>query len=150
VAAKAENWSKVNSFGGAVIGQRHLYESIDEGRPGDDGDYIPKDFADWRQIPSEALEQKELRDALTKALNSLPEKYRTVLILRDVQHLSITEAAQILGITEAKGEDPSVPRPAANARRARARLRRDHRTEIPGGASHLIEVKRKLERGVLG
>jgi len=70
--------------------RRHLYESIEEGRLGDDGHYTPRDFADWREIPSEALEQKELRNALTKALNSLPEKYRTVLILRDVQHLSIT------------------------------------------------------------
>ena len=81
--------------------RRHLYESIEEGRLGDDGDYVPQDFADWREIPSEALEQKELRKALTKALDSLPEKYRTVLILRDVQHLSITETAQVLGLSEA-------------------------------------------------
>ena len=77
------------------------YESIEEGRLGDDGEYTPQDFADWREIPSEALEQKELRKALTKALDSLHEKYRTVLILRDVQHLSITETAQVLGLSEA-------------------------------------------------
>jgi RNA polymerase sigma-70 factor (ECF subfamily) len=81
--------------------RRHLYESIEEGRLGDEGDYTPRDFADWREIPSEALEQKELRNALTKALDSLPEKYRTVLILRDVQHLSIAETAQVLGLSEA-------------------------------------------------
>jgi RNA polymerase sigma-70 factor (ECF subfamily) len=81
--------------------RRHLYESLKEGQQTDDGDYTPRDFADWREIPSEALEQKELRDALVKALNSLPEKYRTVLVLRDVQHLSITETAQALGISEA-------------------------------------------------
>jgi len=39
--------------------------------------------------------------ALTRALDSLPEKYRTVLILRDIQHLSITETAQVLGLSEA-------------------------------------------------
>ena len=81
--------------------RRHLYESLEEGQRTDDGDYLPKDFADWREIPSEALEQKELRGALTKALDSLPEKYRTVLILRDVQHLSIAETAQALGLSEA-------------------------------------------------
>jgi RNA polymerase sigma-70 factor (ECF subfamily) len=81
--------------------RRHLYESIDEGQQRDEGDYIPKDFADWREIPSEALEQRELREALTRALESLPEKYRTVLILRDVQHLSINETAQALGLSEA-------------------------------------------------
>lgn len=81
--------------------RRHLYESIDQGQQNDDGDYIPKDFADWREIPSQALERRELRDALAKALESLPEKYREILILRDVNHLSITETAQILGLSEA-------------------------------------------------
>ena len=81
--------------------RRHLYESIEQGQQSDDGDYIPKDFADWREIPSQALERRELRDALTRALESLPEKYRTILILRDVNHLSITETAQILRLSEA-------------------------------------------------
>lgn len=80
--------------------RRHLYESIENGQRTDDGDYIPTDFADWREIPSETLEQAELREALQQALMSLPEKYRTVLILRDVQQLSIAETAQVLGITE--------------------------------------------------
>jgi len=80
--------------------RRHLYESIEAGQQNDEGDYIPTDFADWREIPSEALEQAELREALKKSLMSLPEKYRTVLMLRDVQHLSIAETAQALGITE--------------------------------------------------
>jgi RNA polymerase sigma-70 factor, ECF subfamily len=80
--------------------RRHLYESIDEGQQNDEGDYIPKDFADWREIPSEALEQKELRGALLRAMDSLPKKYRAVLILRDVQHLSINETAKVLGISE--------------------------------------------------
>ena len=81
--------------------RHNLYESMDEGQQNDECDYIPKDFADWREIPSEALEQRELREALTKALESLPEKYRTVLILRDVQHLSIHETARVLGLTKA-------------------------------------------------
>ncbi len=80
--------------------RRHLYESVDEGQQTDEGDYIPTDFADWREIPSEALEQSELREALNKALQSLPEKYRAVLVLRDVQQMSIAEAAQALGISE--------------------------------------------------
>jgi RNA polymerase sigma-70 factor (ECF subfamily) len=81
--------------------RRHLYESLEEGPRSDDGEYIPKDYADWREIPSEALEQKELRVALIKALNSLPEKYRVVLVLRDVQQLSIAETSQALGLSEA-------------------------------------------------
>jgi len=78
--------------------RKRLYESIDEPENGEDGDYFPRDFADWREIPSEALERKELRDALQRAMASLPAKYREVLILRDIQHLSIEETAQVLGI----------------------------------------------------
>lgn len=81
--------------------RRHLYESLDSARENEEGDYIPRDFADWREIPSEALQQKQLREALTKALDSLAPKYRQVLVLRDVQQLSIKETAEILGISEA-------------------------------------------------
>ena len=82
--------------------RRHLYDSLDEPRKGEDeGDYIPRDFADWREIPSEALENSRLRDALKKALASLSPKYRQVLVLRDVEHLNIAETAKLIGITEA-------------------------------------------------
>ena len=81
--------------------RRHLYESIDPEREDEEGDYKPRDFADWREIPSEELQRKELREALKRAMASLAPKYREVLILRDVQHVSIAETAKILGITEA-------------------------------------------------
>ena len=81
--------------------RKNLYESIDEGKSNEEGDYIPLDFADWREIPSEALERDQLKRALAKALASLGEKYREVFVLRDVQRLSITETANLLGITEA-------------------------------------------------
>jgi RNA polymerase sigma-70 factor, ECF subfamily len=80
--------------------RRHLYESIDEARTDEEGDYSPKDFADWREIPSETLKRDELRNALKRALASLPLKYREVFILRDIQNLSIEETAEILGISE--------------------------------------------------
>lgn len=81
--------------------RRHLYDSIDAGQPSDDGDYIPMDFADWREIPSEALEQQQLRDALNNAILALPEKHRSVFILRDVQQMSIEETAKALGLSTA-------------------------------------------------
>jgi RNA polymerase sigma-70 factor, ECF subfamily len=67
----------------------------------DEGNYIPKDFADWREIPSETLERKEIRQKLAEALESLAEKYREVFVLRDMQHLSIEETAKTLEITPA-------------------------------------------------
>jgi len=40
-----------------------LHDSIDEEKEGEEGHYAPIDLADWREIPSEALERKELRAA---------------------------------------------------------------------------------------
>jgi RNA polymerase sigma-70 factor (ECF subfamily) len=79
----------------------HLYESLDEPADTEEGDYMPRDTADWREIPSEALERAELREALQKAIAGLAPKYREVFMLRDVDNLSIAETAQALGITEA-------------------------------------------------
>jgi len=64
-----------------------------------DSDYTPAVLTDWREIPSEALERKELRALLRRGLDELPEKYREVLISRDVRELNIEETAQLLGIS---------------------------------------------------
>jgi RNA polymerase sigma-70 factor (ECF subfamily) len=80
--------------------RRHLYESVDEQRTDDEGEYFPKDFADWREVPSEALQRAELREALRRAIAALPLKYREVFVLRDIQNRSTEETAEILGITE--------------------------------------------------
>ena len=81
--------------------RKHLYESTDEPLTDDSGEYHPKDFADWREIPSEALQRKELRQALQRAMQDLKPIYREVLVLRDVQNLNIEDTAKILGISEA-------------------------------------------------
>jgi len=78
----------------------HLYESIDDQQQTEEGDFWPRDFADWRPIPSELLEQNEIRQTVQDAINSLSPSYREALVLRDVQHLSIKETSTILGISE--------------------------------------------------
>jgi len=70
-------------------------------REGVEGNYVPRDFADWREIPSETLERKEIRDKLAEALESLGHIYRDVFVLRDMQHLSIEESARALGVSAA-------------------------------------------------
>src|ERR1700751_3578583 len=77
-----------------------IMEPIGE-REEEDGSYTPRDFADWREIPSEALERKEIRSKLASAVAALAEKYRQVFVLRDVQHMSIEETAEALGISQA-------------------------------------------------
>jgi RNA polymerase sigma-70 factor, ECF subfamily len=79
----------------------HLYESMDDQEQNEDGDFWPRDYADWRPIPSELLEQTEIRQTVHDAINSLSTAYREVLILRDVQRLTIKEATEILGISAA-------------------------------------------------
>jgi RNA polymerase sigma-70 factor (ECF subfamily) len=77
-----------------------LHQSLDEGSASQDSEYMPMDLADWREIPSEALERKELRQRIEETLETLRPIYREVLVLRDIQHLSIAETAQALGISE--------------------------------------------------
>jgi RNA polymerase sigma-70 factor (ECF subfamily) len=70
-------------------------------RQDEEGNYTPRDFADWREVPLETLERKEVRQKLAEALASLGEKYRETFVLRDMQQLSIEETAKALGISTA-------------------------------------------------
>lgn len=65
------------------------------------GEYTPLQIADWREIPSETVENQEMKAHLTAAVASLAEHYREVLILRDMNSLSIAETSKALNITEA-------------------------------------------------
>jgi RNA polymerase sigma-70 factor (ECF subfamily) len=73
-------------------------ESIEEETEAHEGDYTPAPLTDWREIPLEALERKELREALRVAVTELPSIYRQVFTLRDLEELNIEETAQALGI----------------------------------------------------
>ncbi len=73
-------------------------ESLDE--PVDEeGHASPALLRDWKEIPSEALERKEIRQLLHKAVTALPLIYREVFQLRDIEQMSVNEAAAALGIT---------------------------------------------------
>jgi RNA polymerase sigma-70 factor (ECF subfamily) len=73
-------------------------ESIEEQEEEHQGDFTPAPLTDWREIPLEALERKELREALRIAVAELPDIYRQVFILRDLEELNIEGTAQALGI----------------------------------------------------
>ena len=68
--------------------------------PTEDGerDFTPAVLTDWREIPLEALERKELKEKLQEAVKALPEKYREVFVLRDIEELNQEETAAALGI----------------------------------------------------
>jgi RNA polymerase sigma-70 factor, ECF subfamily len=113
--------------------RKHLYESLDEET--DEKPFQPKQFVNWRDIPSEELERKELRQVLTAALECLEDGYREVFLLRDVQHLSAAEAGKIMGLSEG----------AVNTRLHRARMQmREQLTPLfkaPGGKARMLSLK---------
>ena len=70
-------------------------------------EFIPTSDGEFRlQIPIEgltpeqALENKELREALDQAITKLPKKYRIALVLRDMEGLSAKEVSGIMGLSE--------------------------------------------------
>ena len=71
--------------------------------PSDDSNFIPHPefIADWRQSPEHLVEQNEVRRLLDEALERLDEKHRLVFLLRDVEGLSVREAADALALSEA-------------------------------------------------
>lgn len=75
------------------------FESVDHAAE-EDENVTPAVITDWREIPLEALERKELREQLQNAIASLPELYREVLLLRDVEEMSIAETAAALGVSD--------------------------------------------------
>lgn len=93
--------------------KKHRFRSIDESVETGRGMYVPEQLIEWRKIPSRELERKRMREALVLAFECLPEKYREVFVLRDVQGLSIRQTAKLVAITEN----------AVKTRLLRARLR---------------------------
>lgn len=73
-------------------------DSIEELEEEKEGDYTPAPLTDWREIPLETLERKELREALREAVAQLPDIYRQVFTLRDLEELNIEETAGALGV----------------------------------------------------
>jgi len=60
------------------------------------GDYTPAILTSWREVPFEALERKELGALLRQAVEGLPEIYRNVVLLRDIEEMDVRETAVAL------------------------------------------------------
>ncbi|MCX7910944.1 MAG: sigma-70 family RNA polymerase sigma factor [Endomicrobia bacterium] len=56
-------------------------------------------YVDWSENPVISLENQELRKVLQEAINKLPDKYRNVIILKEIEGRSIEETAKILGLS---------------------------------------------------
>jgi RNA polymerase sigma-70 factor, ECF subfamily len=79
-----------------------LYDPLDgDSAEDEDSDFRPKQFADWRDLPSDALDREEFRNAVREAVAKLPEKYRVIFLLADAQSLGYEEIAATLNISVA-------------------------------------------------
>jgi len=53
----------------------------------------------WRDASEGELDRRETRELVRRSIDALPETYRTILLLRDVEELDTGEAARLLGVT---------------------------------------------------
>ena len=77
--------------------------------------HVPASNDNWARRPDDELQSDELRRRIQAAVDELPEIYRTVFLVRDVEGLSTEETAQVLDI--------SVPTVKTRLHRARLALR---------------------------
>lgn len=77
--------------------QREL--SLDDFVPENEAD-MPDKLPEWATLPLEKLLNRELSDTIHQAIRELPEKYRPVIVLRDIEGFSTQETAEILALTE--------------------------------------------------
>ena len=77
--------------------------------------HLPTQGENWAKRPDDELQSDELRRRIQKAVDDLPEIYRTVFLVRDVEGLSTEETAEVLQI--------SVPTVKTRLHRARLALR---------------------------
>jgi len=72
--------------------------SLDQLKPPRNGAGL--EIADWSALPDDLAADSELHRALTNAIQQLPEMYRTVFLLRDIEELSTEATAHVLEVTE--------------------------------------------------
>ncbi len=104
--------------------QSRREDSLEELTEGQSGDFTPAVLTSWSEIPAAALERKELGAILRKAVEGLPEIYRNVVMLRDIEEMDVRETAVALGISEGAVK--------VRLHRARALLQRDLAPRLKG------------------
>ncbi len=63
-----------------------------------EAEHVAQQAPDWAQMPLDQLLNEELAVQLKEAIMSLPDKYRLVVVLRDLEGFSTAETAQILNL----------------------------------------------------
>ncbi len=103
----------------------------------DEDDSPPMEVADHRFTPETEVERRELRAAMSRALHSLSDEHRQILILREVEGLSYTEIAEALELEEG----------TVKSRIARARISLRNILQKDGNFSPLVSSNHSETKG---
>jgi len=112
--------------GTELLRQRKPSESLDQGEEGDE--FRPRQIQSWADDPEQVLAASQRSQLVREGVLRLPEKYRVVVLLRDINQLSTEEAATALGL--------SIPAVKARLLRGRLMLRESL-------APHFIRVEKR-------
>jgi RNA polymerase sigma-70 factor, ECF subfamily len=118
---------------------RAIVDSLDEQRE-DNADFTPAALTDWREVPLAALERQEIRKLLQQAVAELPDAYREIVTLRDVEEYSVNDTAELLGISVA----------LVKVRLHRARLLLQKKLAPQLSRTVKVELKRSPKRSLFG
>ncbi len=58
-----------------------------------------RDTVDWSETADKALERAETAEIVRRKIDELPEIYRTVLLMHDIEEMSHAEIAESLGVS---------------------------------------------------
>ena len=98
--------------------KKRTHSSIDD----DENSIAEKNIAVWNVSPDKITENEELKDILDDVIKKLPQDYKIVFLLRDVEGLSTEETGKILNL--------SIPAVKSRLHRARGFLRNQLNTKL--------------------
>ena len=120
---------------------RAIVDSLDEQREVN-ADFTPAALTDWREIPLAALERQEIRTLVQQAVAELPDSYREIVTLRDVEECSVNDTAQLLGI--------SVALVKVRLHRARLLLQKKLAPQLSRVAKDALKPTKPTKRSLFG
>ncbi len=97
--SKISTWLYRVSYNASIDLLRQRKPHMSVGLVDDDTLPMPAVFVDWSQWPERLLSEDEVTAELDKAISALPEKYRAIFILREIEGLSTRETAQVTDLS---------------------------------------------------
>ncbi|GAC1352234.1 MAG: RNA polymerase sigma factor RpoE [Polyangiales bacterium] len=121
--------------------RRHRETSLDDASPRyTDAGEIAEPIDDWSPAVDDDAGNRELAAHAAKAVDALPEAYRSVFLLRELEDLSTEDVAQILDLT--------IPTVKTRLHRARLALRKALADRVKGTDLAQPAVGEAVEQGV--